>query len=137
MAAHKPKKIVVENNSAVIGKFPVVRFVDPADEKKYQCRWVRTTMATANGGWSGNEYEADSNGYIPVSPAEVGLQRYGANEGSVVRFAEYILMKCDRGEYDARQKDVVDHSIALQAQIDKDIPQLSGGSRHVVPMATQ
>lgn len=137
MAAGRPKKLIIENNSAVIGKFPVVCFVDPADEKKYQCRWVRTTMATANGGWSGNEYEADSNGYVPVSPAEVGLQRYGANDGTVVRFAEYILMKCDKKEYIDRQQGVVDHSMALQAQIDKDIPQLSGGSRHVVPMATQ
>ncbi len=136
MAAQKPKKLIVENNSAVVGKFPAVRFVDPDDEEKYQCRWVRTTMATANGGWSGNEYEADSNGYVPVLPAEVGLQRYGANEGSVVRFAEYILMKCDKKEFIERQQGVVDHSIALQAQVDRDIPQLDGGSRHVVSMAT-
>lgn len=136
MAARKPKSLIVENNSAVVGKFPVVRFVDPADEQRYQCRWVRTTT----GAWTGTEYDADAHGYVPVDPAEVGMQRFGrdvSNEGTVVRFAEYILMKCDKQQFVERQLQQDKNSIALQNQIDRDTPKLNDGHQRVVPMSTQ
>lgn len=133
MAAHNPKKLIIENNRAVVGKFPAVNFVDSADEERWQCRWVRTSTDK----WPGCEHEAESEGYTPVDPLEVNMNRFTSNEGSVVRFSEYVLMKCSKEEYKARQLETVKHSIALQSQVEERLPQLGVKPQHVVPMASQ